>query len=82
MPTYNFIVFGNDNCPYCLKAYALLKSKKLKFHKKNPRDIPRSIRATTIPQIFLLVDNNKITPQYIGGYTDLETFLKNKRNRK
>ena len=59
----SYIVYGSDYCPWCVKAYKLLKSKNISFIKRDPREIG----ATTIPQIY----------RKVGGYTELEYMLKN-----
>jgi len=63
-----YIVYGADYCPWCVKAYKLLKSKNISFIKRDPREI----RATTIPQIY----------QKVGGYTELENILKRRPTKK
>ena len=77
MTTEKYIVFGSDSCPYCRKAYKLLASKRKPFEKRDPSGIPKSVKATTIPQIFGLI-NNKGT--YIGGFAELENFFKKESN--
>ena len=76
MSSDKFIVFGSKTCPYCRKAYNILAAKNLSFEKRDPAGIPKNVNATTIPQIFGLVNNKGI---YIGGYTELEAFLKKRK---
>ena len=57
-----YIVYGADYCPWCVKAYKLLKSKNISFIKRDPREIG----ATTIPQIY----------RKVGGYSELENMFK------
>ena len=57
-----YIVYGADYCPWCVKAYKLLKSKNISFIKRDPREIG----ATMIPQIY----------RKVGGYSELENMFK------
>ena len=63
-----YIVYGADYCPWCIKAYKLLKSKNISFIKGDPREIG----ATTIPQIY----------RKVGGYTELENMFKRRPTKK
>lgn len=75
------VVFGRENCPYCVKAKDFLKEKKLGFSyldvsadekfflQMNSWVIEATgAPAKTVPQIF-------IDGLHIGGYTDLVEAL-------
>lgn len=79
------VVFGRENCPYCVKAKNLLKLKKLGF---SYLDVTADEKfflqmnswvqeatggpAKTVPQIF-------IDGEYVGGYTDLEARFESEK---
>ncbi len=74
-----FNVFGKDNCPYCLKAVALLSKAKLSYvYTKIGSGITLEEfkelfpSAKTVPQIQVLKDG---VTHYIGGYNQLEEYL-------
>jgi len=64
-------VYSTPNCPFCVSAKALLKSKNLNFHEidvsEDIDNLQKMIKLSglrTVPQIFI---NN----QSIGGYEEL-----------
>ena len=64
------VVYSKEHCPYCKKAKALLKEKKVKFKElmadrdKKVFDEMVESQRTTFPQIF-------IDEKHLGGYDDL-----------
>ncbi|QYC52447.1 glutaredoxin 3 [Salmonella phage SSBI34] len=80
-----YVIFGKENCPYCVRAKDLLESKGLGYQY---RDVSRGDDFNemnnwvendtgkfprTVPQIFKF-DGDR---EYIGGYTELcDTFNK------
>lgn len=78
-----FIVYGKEDCTYCVQAVELLKSKGVGFvYKKLDVDYTRDdlfrimgkLGATprTMPQIVLEKDNQL---DYVGGFRELQKFL-------
>lgn len=70
------VVWSKYHCPFCDKAKALLKMKGIEFEERKIGDgytkeelIEAVPTARTVPQIIL---DGKL----IGGYTDLEKYLK------
>lgn len=76
-----FTIFGKENCPYCVKAKALLQSRMLEFTYKDVKEDEVFFMTMNqwvyeasgevpkkVPQIF--VDNT-----YIGGHDDLVEYL-------
>lgn len=75
-----FTVFGKENCPYCVKAKALLQSKMLEFkyfdvadgstynEMQNLVGEATGALAQTVPQIF-------VDDRYIGGHDDLVEYF-------
>ena len=70
-------VFSKDNCPYCVRAKALLASKDVSYEEidvSRNSDMLVSMmqrsKQRTVPQIF-------INGQSIGGYDDLAKLNKN-----
>ena len=64
-------VYSTSNCPYCVRAKALLKSKNLSFEEIDVSDDVDSLQKMvqlsglrTVPQIF-------INDQSIGGFDEL-----------
>lgn len=64
-------IYSKEWCPYCTKAKALLRSKKLEYEEidvtsdaEAERDMIEKSQRRTVPQIF--IDN-----QSVGGYDDL-----------
>ena len=69
------IVYSKENCPYCDKAKALLKSHDITFETKMVGvDVTREQLleavpdARSVPQVFLYGN-------YIGGYKELEEYF-------
>ncbi|MBI1273541.1 MAG: glutaredoxin 3 [Alphaproteobacteria bacterium] len=68
----DIIVYSGPNCPYCLRAKALLEKKGVTYTEHNVQGDPALLREMlqrsggkrTIPQIF-------IGAQHIGGFDDL-----------
>ena len=67
----NIEVYSTQNCPFCVSAKALLKSKNLNFHEIDVSDDIESLQKMiklsglrSVPQIFI---NN----QSIGGFDEL-----------
>ena len=72
------IVFGSSYCQFCKKAEILLKSKKIEYvfieidnlnESKFWNFFKQYFKVTTVPQIF-------INYSHIGGYNDLQHFLR------
>ncbi len=73
-----FTIFGRPGCGYCIRAKQVLEMKKLP-HKYvdmmkegiTPADLEATIGhpVRTVPQIFH-------GPAHIGGYTELERYLR------
>jgi glutaredoxin 3 len=76
----HYVIYGKDNCKYCIQSKALLTNKNLEFTYLNLGEdytkeelLLKVPDAKTLPQIFGVSD--KITT-YIGGYEQLEnSFL-------
>ena len=77
----SIVVYTKDNCPFCVKAKALIKGLGFKYEEKNLKefespeamikDIGKNVR--TMPQI-------KIDGELIGGYNQLvEHFADQKK---
>jgi len=71
------IVYSKENCPFCDKAKALLKSHDITFETKMVGvDVTREQlleavpTARSVPQVFLYGN-------YIGGYKELEEYFAN-----
>lgn len=72
-------IYSKDNCPYCLRAKALLSNKEFEYEEiKIGVDIEREAflelfpNAKTVPQIFLNVSGSEF---YVGGYTELAAYF-------
>ncbi len=74
-----FTVFGRPGCGFCVRAKEVLESRQLSFlyvdiHKEgiSKADLEKTVGrpVETVPQIF----HGK---KYIGGYTELDAYLKN-----
>lgn len=76
-----FTVFGKKNCPYCVRAKEVLRSKMLEFTYKDVVEdevffmqMDNSVKAATgksaetVPQIF-------VDDRYIGGYDELVEYF-------
>jgi glutaredoxin 3 len=68
------LIYTKSNCPYCVRAKELLKSKGVAFEEVYLDDRPEEYDTLkektglmTVPQIF-------INDQLVGGYTDLATL--------
>jgi len=72
------IVWSNLGCSYCEQAKKLLQSKNIEYEERNIAHGTWTVQklqeavpgARTVPQIFL-------DEEYVGGYQELETKLKN-----
>ena len=70
------IIWSKENCPFCVQAKALLKSKDIEFEERNitagtwtrEQLLEAVPNARTLPQIFL---NDKL----VGGFTELRKHL-------
>jgi glutaredoxin len=67
-------IWSKDNCPYCVRAKALLENKGVDYEERvigvdatREQLLERVPHARTVPQIWL--DGN-----HIGGYTELAQF--------
>jgi glutaredoxin 3 len=72
------IMWSNYNCSYCDQAKKLLQAHDIKFEERKIGDgwtkeelLEAIPTARTVPQII-------VNGQYIGGYTELRTFLTEK----
>lgn len=77
MQTLKITVYGKDNCPFCTRAVNDLTKEKLQFEYTkvtDPAQLPNPTHRT-VPQIV-------IDGAFIGGYTELESWLRNYRSRK
>lgn len=70
------VVWSKPNCPFCVKAKALLDAKGIKYEVREigsgftREDLLAAVpQAKTVPQIFL---DNKL----VGGYNELESMFK------
>jgi len=69
------VVWSKDNCPHCVQAKQLLKTKGIEFEERiigkgwtKEQLLNQVPNARTVPQIFI---NDKL----IGGFTDLQKYL-------
>lgn len=68
------VVYGKDNCPFCVKAKELLESKGMDYQYVDIDKISidtlwfRSQDYKTVPQIFM-------DESHVGGYEELELIL-------
>jgi glutaredoxin len=74
------IIWSKYHCPYCDQAKALLEQQGIEFEERKIGDgftkeelLQAVPNARTVPQI--LIDN-----QLIGGFTDLQKYLKENVN--
>lgn len=78
-----YIVYGKEDCTYCVQAVELLKSKGVEFiYKKLDVDYTRDdlfrimgklgTTPRTMPQI---VFENGLQLDYVGGFLELQKFL-------
>lgn len=78
-----YVVYGNNNCPYCDTAKQLLESKGLEYTQKNideddeARHFILNQGLRTIPQVFYEEDlgNGQVYLDRIGTYEELATEL-------
>jgi glutaredoxin len=70
------VIWSKYHCPYCDQAKALLEQQGIKYEERKIGDgftkeelLQAVPNARTVPQI--LIDN-----QLIGGFTDLQKYLK------
>ncbi len=70
------IIWSKDQCPYCVKAKNLLQLKNISFEERNLSNgwtkeqlLEEAPTARSVPQI-------KIDGAYIGGFAELEQYLK------
>lgn len=76
------IIWSKPNCPYCVKAKALLTNNNISFEERvigeewtKEQLLEHVPNARTVPQIYL---NN----EYVGGYDDLQKKLGGEVNEK
>ena len=77
-----FILFIKNECPYCVKAENLLKSKKIPYNvisfddsqQETLTEIKKAYDWSTVPIVFKKVGD---VMTFVGGYTDLVENLKN-----
>lgn len=75
-------VYGHDDCPYCLRAKALLQEKGWNYIYHNVKEDPREfdklrqilskfgiVDKITVPQIF-------VNGEHIGGYLDFLDYVR------
>ena len=76
-----YIIFMKDDCPYCVNAVELLKSKGLDYHsivfRSDQNDILSEVKDayqwSTVP---IIVSREGDHIKLIGGYTDLVEHVK------
>ena len=76
----NVVIYTKSTCPFCINAKLLLKKEKIKYIEKevvkNQKYLEEMKKRThgknTVPQIF-------INGKYIGGFSELQTYLENKK---
>ena len=73
----SFLIYSKPDCVYCDLAKALCKKKKIPFSEKDFKELtnlsgnyPHKVK---FPQIYL---NEGINKKHIGGYTELNEYLK------
>ena len=69
------VVWSKEQCPYCVQAKNLLKTKGVEFEERNIQKdwtkeqlLEAVPTARTLPQIF-------VDEQYIGGFAELKKHL-------
>ena len=75
-----YVVYGTENCAYCVQATNLLKSKGLPYeYKKLGEDVGREEfsqlfieRNLTVPRTVPQIFNDG---EYVGGFNDLKKML-------
>lgn len=80
-----YIIYGKENCPYCVKAKNLLESKKIEYNYETlGEDFDKewlvkfiqenfSVTPRTMPQIVKKSINTGFV--YIGGYEQLKEII-------
>lgn len=71
------IIWSKDQCPHCVQAKSLLQMKNIKFEERNLSNggwtkeqlLEEAPTARSVPQI-------KIDGVYIGGFSELQQYLK------
>lgn len=81
-----YYIYGTQGCGFCNQAKALLTRKELDWNYIDLLDTSSQeqkelqdnagTQFKTVPQIFLAKDG--IALEYIGGYTDLVSYLEDK----
>ena len=74
-----FLIYGTESCTFCKKAVNLIKMYNLPFSYRqvqNKAELQEECGEdkTTVPQIYYFPEDNE--PQYVGGYDELEEFLR------
>ena len=72
------VVWTKENCPYCVKAKHMLKTKGIKFEERNLSNgewtreqlLEAAPNARTVPQIWM-------QGHYVGGADQLEQYFEN-----
>lgn len=79
MSTKEFIIYGHDECPFCVKAKDLLNDKQETYTEKNIREndedrdyVISTLKQRTVPQI-VLKDGDEVT--HIGGFEKLQEYF-------
>ena len=71
------VLWSKEQCPHCVQAKNLLKLKNIDFEERNLSDggwtkeqlLEEVPTARSVPQI-------KIGGQYVGGFTELQQYIK------
>lgn len=78
-----FIIYGFPGCPYCIASEKLLDEAGHKYffisftrESRMLNEIKQAYKRKTVPIIFAKQIGDE--DLFIGGYSDLETFLKSK----
>ena len=83
-----FTVVGRGDCPWCVKAEELLRDIKaefyIEFHERGAVELTEAKQANnwrTVPMVtHVTVSGDDKVSNFIGGYTDLENFIKLRKN--
>lgn len=74
-----FIVYGHNQCPFCVKAKDLLTSKNEAYTERNVREndeyrdyLVNGLKQRTVPQVVVVEDG---VETYIGGFENLESYF-------
>lgn len=74
-----FIVYGHNQCPFCVKAKDLLTSKNETYTERNVREndeyrdyLVNGLKQRTVPQVVVVEDG---VETYIGGFEKLESYF-------